>query len=597
MNKFTQFLQYSENVVLPRLQKKIQNNEKITVAFYISQKQLWSSQSVYDELLVNSFFSPIIIAFPNQENKIKTKIETCKENYEFFKSKKMNVIYGYDIKKDNFLAFEQIKTDIVFFDQPYPRLPDELRWPKIYKESLVCYIPYGYKIAGFYEAHFNMDLQNSCWTVFAESEWHKEQFIKYGKHKGKNVIVSGYPKLDEYHNKEYKNCWKISPKATTEVKKIIWAPHWSIDQINFSTFHINYKFFLEYAKTNKNISWIFKPHQRLKHHLTEVGFMTEEEVSNYYNEWDRLDNCLFYDEADYFDIFKSSDVLITDCGSFLAEYLPTKKPIIHLINEKSSGYNEIGKMITESYYKAFTNDDIDFLINKVVLQEDDFKKKERLTNINLVQPNLEGAGKHIVRYLIKKLNEKELYEQHDEIFLEIGSGNKKVSKNWITIDLSKNANVQFDVRIGLPFEDESISLIYSEHFLEHLTYKEMCEFLKESLRVLKKRGVFSVCVPNARCWIEYYMNHDPKMKIENPKEIFPCSGYIPAFNFTTIMDMINYIAYMDGRHKYMFDQENLLEVLSKNGFVNVQKRDFDESLDWEARKASSLYAIAYKKDS
>jgi len=50
--------------------------------------------------------------------------------------------------------------------------------------------------------------------------------------------------------------------------------------------------------------------------------MTLNEVESYYAEWHNLSNGFVYDEGDYFNIFKSSDALITDCGSFLAEYLP-----------------------------------------------------------------------------------------------------------------------------------------------------------------------------------------------------------------------------------------------------------------------------------
>lgn len=183
----------------------------------------------------------------------------------------------------------------------------------------------------------------------------------------------------------------------------------------------------------------------------------------------------------------------------------------------------------------------------------------------------------------------------DEVFIEIGAGTKKGIDNWLTIDISSTADIKCDVREGLPFENASVSMIYSEHFLEHLTYKEMQNFFKESLRVLKSGGMFSVCVPNARLWIEAYIKMNADEKIINPKIVNPVSGYLPAFNNTTAIDMINYIAYMDGNHKYMFDQENLIEVLKINGFIDVVKREFDPKLDWELRKNSSIYALGYKE--
>jgi hypothetical protein len=406
MNKVTYIdIQLEYEKVLLKIQTKVINNAKIKVAFFITQKQLWSAQSVYNELKKNNIFEPIIIVFPDKENKIDSYANTCKSNYIYFESQNMNVIYGYDIVKDEYLSYENISADIVFFDQPYPRLPENLRWPKIYKSSLVCYIPYGYKIASFYESHFNIDLTNSCWAVFAESDWHKEQFCKYGELNGENIVTSGYPKLDVYLNKtKDDSMWKLSAQANcSKIKKVIWAPHWSIDDINYSTFHTNYNYFLDLAKNNKNISWIFKPHQRLKHYLIEKGFMSDKEVNDYYNEWDNLDNGYFYDESDYFELFKTSDALITDCGSFLAEYLPTHKPIIHLINKKSKGYNEIGNEITSTYYKAYNIEDLILFINNVIINEDDYLKINRISKLNFVQPNKEGAGKFICNYLESKV--------------------------------------------------------------------------------------------------------------------------------------------------------------------------------------------------
>ncbi len=40
-----------------------------------------------------------------------------------------------------------------------------------------------------------------------------------------------------------------------------------------------------------------------------------------------------------------------------------------------------------------------------------------------------------------------------------------------------------DTRKGLPFEDNSIGVIYSSHFFEHLTYFEARDLIKECYRV------------------------------------------------------------------------------------------------------------------
>ena len=60
------------------------------------------------------------------------------------------------------------------------------------------------------------------------------------------------------------------------------------------------------------------------------------------------------------------------------------------------------------------------------------------------------------------------------------------------------------------------------------------------------------------------------------------------------MDVINYIAYMDGQHRYMFDEENLAHVLSVTGFTDVRIRDFDPSLDLPERRQGSIYVAGVK---
>lgn len=67
-----------------------------------------------------------------------------------------------------------------------------------------------------------------------------------------------------------------------------------------------------------------------------------------------------------------------------------------------------------------------------------------------------------------------------------------------------------------------------------------------------------------------------------------------AYNNTSRIDYVNYIAYMDGHHKYMFDEQNLIVILENKGFRNVRLRNFDPSLDLKERDFESIYAEAQK---
>ena len=68
-------------------------------------------------------------------------------------------------------------------------------------------------------------------------------------------------------------------------------------------------------------------------------------------------------------MFRTSDWLITDCNSFLYEYLPTNKPVIHLINDKSVGHNEYGQKLISGYYPAKNIEETNQLLEQLLLPE------------------------------------------------------------------------------------------------------------------------------------------------------------------------------------------------------------------------------------
>ena len=71
--------------------------------------------------------------------------------------------------------------------------------------------------------------------------------------------------------------------------------------------------------------------------------------------------------------------------------------------------------------------------------------------------------------------------------------------------------------------------------------------LEDCRRVLKPRGLFKVSVPDASIYVYGYLNH----------ESFDWAKYFvhkAAVISDTRKDILNYMAYMDGQHRYMFDQ-------------------------------------------
>ncbi len=198
-----------------------------------------------------------------------------------------------------------------------------------------------------------------------------------------------------------------------------------------------------------------------------------------------------------------------------------------------------------------------------------------------ISEKIRDSAKHV----LSRRRAQRLLQVRQQICIEAGAGDRQGKNGWITMDVTKHCDIYWDLRRPLPFPDDRIAAIYSSHFLEHLSFREGQQFLDECLRVLIPGGWFSICVPNARIYVEAYLG----VRSLDSAQLYP-----RAFNHTTSIDYVNYMAYMDGLHKYMFDEDNLLHILVNRGFRNVHLRRFDPSLDTKMRDYESIYAEALK---
>jgi len=196
--------------------------------------------------------------------------------------------------------------------------------------------------------------------------------------------------------------------------------------------------------------------------------------------------------------------------------------------------------------------------------------------------------KIFVKHIFASLYLRYLLGTRQSIWLELGGGiNKK--KGWINIDLYGKGNLHLDLRRPMPFPDNSVDRIYTEHFLEHFSYTDLIELLKECFRILKVGGTFSSAVPDAGRVFRAYVKG---------KENFYDKKYWSSPDWCKCpMDELNWLIYMDGEHNFMFDEENLILRLKEVGFSDVNIRNYDSSIDNYERKNQSIYIVAIKNQS
>jgi len=115
--------------------------------------------------------------------------------------------------------------------------------------------------------------------------------------------------------------------------------------------------------------------------------------------------------------------------------------------------------------------------------------------------NIERAYGTTLCYSRKKLEPKRIAEEKAKKFLKLkplklnlGCGPNKLV-GFVNIDKQKEVNpdLVWNVEEGLPFPDNSVDLIYSNHFLEHID--NFIGLMRECWRVLKPNGLFEATVP------------------------------------------------------------------------------------------------------
>ena len=239
------------------------------------------------------------------------------------------------------------------------------------------------------------------WAYFEINQDMYDFLEKKDKNLVKNHVVCGHPKLDTYFE-------KAEPKNEHDKDYIIYAPHHSFfpAHLNLATFKWNGEYILQYAKEHPELKFVFKPHPWLKATLIKRHIMTKQEADNYYKEWENTG--IYCDSADYFDIFKKSKLMITDCASFLVEYFPSTHPVIHLRNKFSPKFLPMLKTITDCYCQAYNLDELKQFFELLLEKNNDILRQKRLETIDKMKFLDEKTSKRILSYLRNSLRSKVL---------------------------------------------------------------------------------------------------------------------------------------------------------------------------------------------
>ena len=120
----------------------------------------------------------------------------------------------------------------------------------------------------------------------------------------------------------------------------------------------------------------------------------------YYDEWRKIGKVEL--GGNYASLFDEADAMVTDCGSFLAEFGATGKPIVYLVrSHPDAQMPNAPNRYFDSYYKARNLEEMYEAFKSVLEESRDPKREERRKAVEAAGLMMDDAAKRIVEWLRK----------------------------------------------------------------------------------------------------------------------------------------------------------------------------------------------------
>lgn len=211
-----------------------------------------------------------------------------------------------------------------------------------------------------------------------------------------------------------------------------------------------------------------------------------------------------------------------------------------------------------------------------------------------------------------------------KILRKVGAVSEERYQNLLDVDPHI---ILWDLRKGIPFNDNTFDVVYHSHLLEHIDEENAPVFLKECFRVLKPNGIIRIAVPDLQSIINRYNsavsrleNGDMKAFSDHRKSTYELFDQMvrkettgteeQRFTLRFIEHIVRGNAAKVGElHRWMYDEYSLGKLLLDVGFENVQTEspttsriegwaqfNLDTNKDGSIYKPESLYIEGIRKE-
>lgn len=384
---------------------------KLRVIFVIGDECKWKCQKVYEQMLRSERYDPFVLVTTMDLGWVSMdqqpeRVRRCRR---YLERKGLRVLCGCEQDDLTPIPIKVFRPDIVVYQQPWG-MPDCQNPIAASSSALTFFMPY--YIASVAATWLQHDA-----PLFR---------ILYGN------FLEGPEWVDFYRKRESK--WRVACKtfvcscpvreeiaaAGLNVEKenlVIYAPHWSIpvpgvsEPGGGSSFLQTGRIILEWAQCHREINWVFKPHPMLRVKLESSGVWGKDEIDEYWRSWGRIGEIC--ETGDYFKLFYRSKAMITDCFSFLSEYLIVDRPLIRLEMNSASTHNTgpLNKKL-EGMYRVSALDELPRVLEDVVARDVDFLAQKRGNVISEIGYDRNNASGQMMEILDSELECRTIHVSH-----------------------------------------------------------------------------------------------------------------------------------------------------------------------------------------
>lgn len=138
------------------------------------------------------------------------------------------------------------------------------------------------------------------------------------------------------------------------------------------------------------------------------------------------------------------------------------------------------------------------------------------------------------------------------------------------INFFKKNDVLYSKATHLPVKENSASIVYSSHMMEHLDQQDALIFLHETRRVLIDGGVIRLCLPDIHKLCKNYLEH-------GDADIFIEQTLLATPSQKSFFHKLKFFIIGPRHHMWMYDSMSLARLLLKVGFRDIKVLEAGET--------------------